>query len=68
MQVYMVTLYPAHQRIAGDCLPEFFATRTEAMNEGHKHIAACKASRERDGDNLWNWPVRFTIRKETFHD
>lgn len=50
-QVYIVSLYPAGQRWAADCYPEFLATREEAIEAGEAALVT------------YEWAVRYSIRK-----
>ncbi len=54
-QVFVVSLYERGSRIAGDCIPDFFATRQEAAEEAPRWLA------DSGFPQSLNWAHRYTI-------
>jgi hypothetical protein len=59
---YIVSLYAAGERIAGDCLPQFFMSHAAAYAAGAEEVARVAAIEPSDRHPQMDWAVRFTVR------
>jgi hypothetical protein len=56
-------MYAAGQRVAADCLPDVFATRSEAIAAGQAEVDRVAAIAADKRHHTIDWAVRFTVAK-----
>jgi hypothetical protein len=62
---YIVSLYAEGARRASDCLPDFYPTRSAAIDAGKDELARVRQAWDSGrGDYQIDWAVRFTVRKK----
>ena len=55
-QAFVVSLYAAGNRRPSDCWPDFLPTRTAAIEAGEEAL------------RIYDWAVRYTIRRVNWQD
>lgn len=60
---FIVSMYARGARRPSDCLPEFFAIRSDAYEAGAAEVARVAAIEPANRHPQIDWAVRFTIKK-----
>lgn len=61
--VFIVSMYARGKRRPSDCLPEFFATRSDAYEAGAREVLRVAAIEPSNRHPQIDWAFRFTIKQ-----